>query len=231
MTAMPDLLQLAMRSLPHGPEFRFVDRLLSLTPGQGRRGRIPRSRRRILPARPSARRTDLPGVLLVEAGAQVAGMVAQEDPANPSLPRLKLTALRGVKIFGSARPGETLIIEATITGRLGLMVQAKVSASVSGVKVMTAELTLSGTAAPAPLEVESSLSIEKTGAAASRQSAANRDENSNGGLLAKSRYAPFYRRNDVRSLILKIRNPQTGHPQNHWQWADLAGQKRPCQRR
>jgi hypothetical protein len=60
--------------------------------------------------------------------------------------RLKLTALRGVKIFGSARHGETLIIEAIITGRLGLMVQAKVSASISGVKVMTAELTLSGTA-------------------------------------------------------------------------------------
>jgi hypothetical protein len=55
-----------------------------------------------------------------------------------------------VKIFGSARPGETLIIEATITGRLGLMVQAKVSASISGVKVMTAELTLSGSAATGP---------------------------------------------------------------------------------
>jgi hypothetical protein len=100
----------------------------------------------------------LSGVLLVEAGAQVAGMVAQEDPANPSLPRLKLTALRGVKIFGSARPGETLIIEATITGRLGLMVQAKVSASVSGVKVMTAELTLSGTAAAGPAGAQSARS-------------------------------------------------------------------------
>ena len=29
----------------------------------------------------------LPGVLLVEAAAQVAGMVAQEDPANPTWPR------------------------------------------------------------------------------------------------------------------------------------------------
>jgi len=64
--------------------------------------------------------------------------------------RQKLTALRGVKIFGSARPGETLIIEATITGRLGLMVQGKVSASISGVKVMTAELTLSGSAVAGP---------------------------------------------------------------------------------
>jgi 3-hydroxyacyl-[acyl-carrier-protein] dehydratase len=34
MSATPEILQLAMRSLPHGPEFRFVDRLLSLTPGK-----------------------------------------------------------------------------------------------------------------------------------------------------------------------------------------------------
>ena len=152
MTAPTDLLQLALRSLPHGPEFRFVDRLTSLEPGKTGVGEyLVRGDeyylRGQLPGEPI-----LPGVLLVEAGAQVAGMVAQEDPANPSLPRLKLTALRGVKIFGSARPGETLTIEATITGRLGLMVQAKVSASISGVKVMTAELTLSGTAAAGPAE-------------------------------------------------------------------------------
>jgi len=34
MTAPTDLLQLALRSLPHGPEFRFVDRLISLAPGK-----------------------------------------------------------------------------------------------------------------------------------------------------------------------------------------------------
>ena len=51
----------------------------------------------------------LPGVLLVEAGAQVAGVVAQKTPPIHPLPRLKLTALRAVKIFGTARPGETLL--------------------------------------------------------------------------------------------------------------------------
>jgi len=45
-------------------------------------------------------------VLLVEAGAQVAGMVAQEDPAIRPLPRLKLTALRGVKILVPPGPGK-----------------------------------------------------------------------------------------------------------------------------
>ena len=145
MSALPDLLQLALRSLPHGPEFRFVDRMVSLTPGKEGVGEY-RVRgdeyylRGHLPGEPI-----LPGVLLVEAGAQVAGMVAQEDPANPSMPRLKLTALRAVKIFGSAHPGETLRIEATITGRLGALIQAEVSAFIAGQKVLAAELTLSGT--------------------------------------------------------------------------------------
>ncbi len=150
MIAMPDLLQLAMKSLPHGPEFRFVDRLISLTPGKQGVGEY-RVRgdeyylRGHLPGEPI-----LPGVLLVEAGAQVAGMVAQEDPANPSMPRLKLTALRAVKILGPARPGQTLRIEASITGRLGPLVQAEVSAFIADTRVLSAELTLSGEPARTP---------------------------------------------------------------------------------
>src|ERR1039457_462310 len=145
MTATPEILQLAMRSLPHGPEFCFVDRMLSLTPGKEGVGEY-RVRgdeyylRGHLPGEPI-----FPGVLLVEAGAQVAGIVAQEDPLHPSLPRLKLTALRAVKILGSARPGETLRIEAVITGRLGSLIQAEISAFIADAKVLSAELALSGT--------------------------------------------------------------------------------------
>lgn len=144
MSASPEILQLAMRSLPHGPEFRFVDRMISLTPGKTGVGEYKIRGdefylRGHLPGEPI-----LPGVLLVEAAAQVAGMVAQEDPANPRWPRLKLTALRAVKILGSARPGETLRIEAAITGILGSLIQAEVSAFVGNAKMLSAELTLSG---------------------------------------------------------------------------------------
>jgi 3-hydroxyacyl-[acyl-carrier-protein] dehydratase len=150
MSATPELLQLALQSLPHGPEFRFVDRMVSLAPGRegvgeyrvredgfSMHGRLPGER-------------ILPGVLLLEAAAQVAGIVAQEDPANPSMPRLKLAALRTVKILGSARPGETLRIEALITGRLGLLVQAEVSVFIANTMVLSAELALSGAGAAEP---------------------------------------------------------------------------------
>ena len=144
MSASPEILQLAMRSLPHGPEFRFVDRMISLTPGVRGVGEYKVRGdeyylRGHLPGEPI-----LPGVLQVEAAAQVAGMVAQEDPANPRWPRLKLTALRAVKILGSARPGETLRIEAVITGCLGSLIQAHVSAFIADTKILSADIALSG---------------------------------------------------------------------------------------
>ncbi|MGH8024218.1 MAG: 3-hydroxyacyl-ACP dehydratase FabZ family protein [Limisphaerales bacterium] len=143
-TASAEILALAMKSLPHGPEFRFVDRMISLTPGRQGVGEYhvrgdEYYLRGHMPGEPI-----LPGVLLMEAAAQVAGMVAQEDPANPRWPRLKLAALRGVKIFNAVRPGQTLRIEAAITGQLDSIIQARVSAFVEGVKVLSAELSLSG---------------------------------------------------------------------------------------
>jgi 3-hydroxyacyl-[acyl-carrier-protein] dehydratase len=144
MSASPEILALAMRSLPHGPEFRFVDRMVSLTPGVTGVGEYhvrgdEYYLRGHLPGEPI-----LPGVLMVEAAAQVAGMVAQDDPAHPRWPRLKLAALRGVKILGSAQPNDTLRIEAMITGQLGPMIQARVAAYIGGALVLSAELSLSG---------------------------------------------------------------------------------------
>lgn len=144
MSAAPEILLLAMRSLPHGPEFRFVDRMISLTPGKEGVGEYhvrgdEYFLRGHLPGEPI-----MPGVLMTEAAAQVAGMVAQENPANPRWPRLKLTALRAVKILGAVRPGDTMRIEAVITGVLGDMIQARVFATVADEKVLSAEVTLSG---------------------------------------------------------------------------------------
>jgi 3-hydroxymyristoyl/3-hydroxydecanoyl-(acyl carrier protein) dehydratase len=87
----------------------------------------------------------LPGVLLIEAAAQLAGVVAQSDPTIPPLPGLKLTAVRA-KIMGTARPGESVQLEAQVTARLGRLVQAQTKATVDGRIVLQAELTLSGDA-------------------------------------------------------------------------------------
>src|SRR5687767_14135576 len=138
------MLSTALKSLPHGPEFRFVDKLIHLDPGKSGigeytvRGDEPFLRGHF-PGEPI-----FPGVLLVEAVAQLAGVVAQSDPAIKPLAGLKLTAIRGVKIFGTARPGEIIRLEATVAGRLEKLFQAKGTASVAGKKILETELTLSG---------------------------------------------------------------------------------------
>jgi len=122
-----------------------VDRLLSLVPGKEGvgeyrvRGDEPFLRGHF-PGEPL-----MPGVLLVEAAAQLAGVVAQSDPAIPPLPGLKLTALRNVKILGTAGPGEVIRIEAHLTGRLGSLIQAQARVHAGDQLLVTAELTLAGT--------------------------------------------------------------------------------------
>lgn len=139
-------LEAALARLPHGAEFRFVDRLLELDPGKSGvgeyhvRGDEPFLRGHF-PGEPL-----MPGVLLAEAIAQLAGVVAQSDSAIAPLPGLKLTALRNVKILGSARPGETLRIEAQVTGRLGNLVQAQGRVLASNEVLVQAELCLAGAA-------------------------------------------------------------------------------------
>src|SRR5258708_7169064 len=134
----------ALNRLPHGPEFRFLDRLQKLEPGKSGageytvRGDEPFLRGHF-PGQPI-----FPGVLLVEAAAQLAGTVAQSDPQIPPLAGMKLTAMRGIKILGTARPGDVIQLEAKILNRLGNLIQAQVSASVNGQTVMQGELTLSG---------------------------------------------------------------------------------------
>jgi 3-hydroxyacyl-[acyl-carrier-protein] dehydratase len=139
-----DDLQRALNFLPHGAEFRFLDRLTNLNPGQSGegeykvRGDEPFLRGHF-PGEPI-----FPGVLLVEAVAQLSGVVAQSDPKIPPLKNLKLTALRNVKILGTAKPGEIILLEAKITGRLGNLIQAQATAKVGGEIILTTELTFSG---------------------------------------------------------------------------------------
>ncbi len=137
---MPSPLDL----LPHGPEFRFVHELRELEPGKKGlavyqlrgdeeflRGHFPG-----LPI--------LPGVLMIEAVAQLAGIVAQNDPAIPPLADLRLTAVRGAKILGTIAPGESLEIEAAITGRLGALIQAEGIVRSHGRELLRTQVTLSG---------------------------------------------------------------------------------------
>lgn len=137
-------LSTALEKLPHGPSFRFVDELTSLDPGREGSGIYQiRGGEDFLtghfPGRPM-----MPGVLLIEAIAQLGGVVAQSDPAIPPLGDLRLTAVRAAKILGAAVPGETLEIHANVEGRMAGLVQIDGAVIVAGKLLASARITLSG---------------------------------------------------------------------------------------
>lgn len=151
---MSDSLHAALAALPHGPEFRFVDALVSLEGGRRAVGRYTLPAKAAFLAGHFPRRPLLPGVIMIEALAQLAGVVAQTDPEQPVLADLRLTAVRQCKILGSIGPGETLRLEVEILGRMGPLIQAGGRVlKEDGTVLAEAQVTLSGTmAAPVTRE-------------------------------------------------------------------------------
>lgn len=87
----------------------------------------------------------MPGVILIEAIAQLGGVLAQSDSKHAVMTDLRLTGIRAAKILGAAVPGDILEIRVKLEGRLGNLVQ--VSGDVSGPDglLANAKITLSGT--------------------------------------------------------------------------------------
>src|SRR5258706_1130550 len=141
---MQYLLDIALASLPHGPEFRFLDRLIELDPGISGSGEYEVKADTYLLRGHFPNQPIMPGVLMIEALAQLAGTVAQSGPKPSRLSNLRLAAFRTVKITGSAAPGQTLRLQARVTGRLGNLIQAAGAIRADNKLVLEAELTLSG---------------------------------------------------------------------------------------
>jgi len=139
--------QAALQALPHGPSFRFVDELKSLVPGKDATASYRvRGDEAFLeghfPGNPM-----MPGVILIEAIAQLGGVVAQTDPEHPAMEDLRLTGIRAAKILGAAVPSDLLEIRARVEGRLGGLVQIEGEVRVGESVLATARITLSGTLA------------------------------------------------------------------------------------
>lgn len=130
--------------LPHGPAFRFISEIIDLEPGvSGKAAYTITGAEAFLeghfPGNPI-----WPGVIMIEAIAQLAGVVAQSDPAHPKLPDLRLTSVKNAKILGTAVPGATLTITASVEGRMGNLIQAKGTVADGATILAQAVVTLSG---------------------------------------------------------------------------------------
>lgn len=144
MPSSADLIQ-ALSSLPHGSEFCFIDELVELIPGTSAtavwklkgdeeflRGHFPGS-------------PLMPGVLMIEALAQLGGILIQTRPGEAPLKNMRLTAVRQIKILGSITPGQSLHLSGALQGMLGNLGQ--VSGEIrddAGNVILTGAVTLAG---------------------------------------------------------------------------------------
>lgn len=136
-------LETALRGLPHGASFRFLDELVSLDAGGATAIYRVKGDEAFLaghfPGNPL-----MPGVILIEMIAQLGGVLIQSDPEHAAMADLRLTGVRAAKILGAAVPGDVLEIRAKLEGRLGNLVQVDGSVSGPAGLLATARITLSG---------------------------------------------------------------------------------------
>ncbi len=88
----------------------------------------------------------MPGVVLIEAIAQLGGVVIQTDTSHPPMSDVRLTGVRAAKILGAALPGDLLEIRAKVEGRMGGLAQIEGDVHGPGGSILaSAKVTLSGT--------------------------------------------------------------------------------------
>src|SRR6478672_9459728 len=132
--AEPDLTALG---LPHRPPFVFVRRLLDCQPGESAVCVTSFDAADPMFAGHFPGNPLVPGVILTEALAQVAGIAAASGKSvagvgDAAAPRFLLSAIRQMKFLVAVRPGEAIVLRARKLGEVDGLSQFGVEALVDG---------------------------------------------------------------------------------------------------
>lgn len=131
-----------LASLPHGDPFRFISDVVEILPQErGRAAWIVRGDedffRGHFPDQPL-----VPGVLLLEAMAQLSGLIGLHTPTQNGTTRAGRLVHADVRFEEPVQPPARVILESAVVRTLGALQQFEVSASVNGVRVARGTLTL-----------------------------------------------------------------------------------------
>ena len=134
--------------LPHRYPFLLVDRILECTPGQGAKGmKCVTANEPFFQGHFPGYKV-MPGVLIIEALAQVGAVAILSVPENKG----KLALFGGIKNARFRRqvtPGDVLELECELTAQRGPVGFGTATATVNGKTVCKAELTFALTEGPA----------------------------------------------------------------------------------
>ena len=134
--------------IPHRYPFLLVDRILECTPGQGAKGmKCVTANEPFFQGHFPGYKV-MPGVLIIEALAQVGAVAILSVPENKG----KLALFGGIKnarFKRQVRPGDVLELECELTAQRGPVGFGTATATVNGKTVCKAELTFALTEGPA----------------------------------------------------------------------------------
>jgi 3-hydroxyacyl-[acyl-carrier-protein] dehydratase len=128
--------------LPHGHPFIFIDRVLETDPGKRAVGIKNVTYGEAILQGHFPNRTIMPGVLIIEAMAQIAGIALYSTNPADAPGRSHLVAVRGVKFHRMVSPGDQLRLTAELTARMDKLAQFQVKAEVNGEIVADGEIVL-----------------------------------------------------------------------------------------
>jgi 3-hydroxyacyl-[acyl-carrier-protein] dehydratase len=129
--------------LPHRPPFVFVRELVATEAGVSAECRSWFDDDDPMFAGHFPGNPLVPGVILTEALAQTAGIAAASGYAGEARPLFLLSAIRNMKFFRAARPGDVIVLHARKAGGMDNLMQFNVKATVDGSAVAEGQLVLS----------------------------------------------------------------------------------------
>ena len=130
--------------LPHGPESRHLTDVLSMAPGVSGEGVASFGLDEPWAASHFPGRPIVPGVVIIEALAQLAGLAAFGGDENSETAQARggMLAQVDVRLVKPVEPPASIDLVVSVDRRLGSLAQCSVRASVDDVVVCTGSLTV-----------------------------------------------------------------------------------------